>query len=72
MTERSTPPPNSTFVLRFWREEPATRQQWRGRITHVPSGQSAYFEETESLLAFLRRFGINLEGRTAIRQMDDQ
>ena len=58
MTERSSNPPVSTFVLRFWREWSTGQVRWRGRIEHVPSGESTAFLEVKELLAFLQRFGM--------------
>jgi len=58
MAEESPRPPNSTFVVRFWREWSATGPRWRGRIEHVQSGKEATFLDLEGLLDFVRRFGV--------------
>ena len=53
--------PMLTFVLRFQRETTAGEVRWRGSIEHVPSGEWAAFLEIDSMLSFLRRFGIPIE-----------
>jgi len=58
MAESSPLPPASTFVVRFWREWSATGPRWRGRIEHVPSGESAAFLDADGMLDFVRRVGI--------------
>ena len=47
-----------TFVLRFQRERAAGEERWRGSIEHVPSGETIAFMDFETMLRFLRRFGI--------------
>ena len=58
MSEQSSFPQASIFVLRFWRESSGAGARWRGRIEHVRSGESAAFGDLDGMLAFLRRFGI--------------
>ena len=58
MSEQSSFPQASTFVVRFWRESSGAGARWRGRIEHVQSGESAAFGDLDGMLAFLRRFGI--------------
>ncbi|MBN1485357.1 MAG: hypothetical protein JXA37_11610 [Chloroflexia bacterium] len=57
-SEPDSSPPINTFVIRFWREWSAGRPQWRGRIEHLQSGQSTAFLDLESMLEFVRSFGI--------------
>lgn len=63
MTEPSRLSPSSTFVIRFWHEWTANKARWRGRVVHVQSNQSADFMELESMLDFVRGFGIMEEDR---------
>jgi hypothetical protein len=58
MSEQSSFPQASIFVVRFWRESSEAGPRWRGRIEHVQSGDSAAFGDLSGMLAFLRRFGI--------------
>jgi hypothetical protein len=58
MAEDFPGPPNSTFIIRFWREWSAAGPRWRGHIEHVQSGEETAFIDLEKLLAFLRRFGV--------------
>jgi hypothetical protein len=58
MTEPFPVPAMSTFVLRFWQEWSAGGPRWRGRIEHIPSGESAAFLHEEVMWAFIRSFGI--------------
>ncbi|MGE5223628.1 MAG: hypothetical protein ACM3PY_14415 [Omnitrophica WOR_2 bacterium] len=50
--------PMLTFVLRFQRETTAGETRWRGSIEHVQSGEAIAFMDFETMLRFLRRFGI--------------
>ena len=61
MAESSASPPVSTFVLRFWREWTPGQVRWRGRIEHVPSGESAAFLNVKGMLCFLERFGVEAD-----------
>jgi hypothetical protein len=56
----------ATFVVRFWRETAADEERWRGRIEHVQSGKSAAFLDFESMLSFLKDFGIELKDRSQL------
>jgi hypothetical protein len=58
MAEPSPNPAVSTFVLRFWREWSPGSGRWRGRIEHVPSGESAAFLDVRGMLRFLEHFGV--------------
>jgi hypothetical protein len=63
MTDTPAPSPLSTFVIRFWREWSAAGPQWRGRIEHVQSGESAPFLSWRQMVDFIQRFGIMAETR---------
>jgi hypothetical protein len=58
MSELSSFPQASIFVLRFWRESSGAGARWRGRIEHVQSGESLAFLDLDGILPFLGRFGI--------------
>jgi len=45
---------NNSFVLRIWCEEGETR--WRGWARHASTGQVAYVQSAEELLAFIERY----------------
>jgi hypothetical protein len=66
MTEQSSFPQASIFVLRFWRGSSGAGARWRGRIEHVQSGESAAFGDLDGMLLFLGRFGI-MAGDTSRR-----
>ena len=66
----SSIPPASTFVLRFWREWSASGSRWRGRIEHVQSGQRADFVELQSILEFVRAFGVMAEDQMTLCEVD--
>ena len=61
MAERAQVPPASTFVIRFWHEWSVSGSRWRGRIEHVQSGQRTDFVELQSILEFVRAFGVMAE-----------
>ncbi len=50
--------PMNTFVIRVWHERSAGGPQWRGRILHIQSGQSAAFVDLDGMLAFIHSFGV--------------
>ncbi|MBI1762127.1 MAG: hypothetical protein HYR56_11910 [Acidobacteria bacterium] len=48
-----------SFIVRLWLETPvgaAGEAQWRGRIVHVPSGASRYFDDLQEMLGFIRAY----------------
>ena len=48
---------NYAYILRLWRERPATPEQeavWRISLTDARSGERRAFSGPEALLAFLR------------------
>jgi hypothetical protein len=58
VTEPSSIPPASTFIVRFWREWSAAGSRWRGRIEHVQSGESATSLDLQGVLDFIQRQGV--------------
>jgi hypothetical protein len=45
-----------SFVLKIWQEETTEesgRAAWRGRITHVASGESRYVQTLEDVTSFV-------------------
>ncbi|MBN1485817.1 MAG: hypothetical protein JXA37_13970 [Chloroflexia bacterium] len=48
-----------SFVLRIWREP--HRASWKGWVQHASSGESAYVQEVEKLLAFIEQYAGPLE-----------
>lgn len=56
-----------SFIIKIWLEEPARDNDpaiWRGRITHIPSGEKRYLSEIEEIRVFispyLRKMGFDL------------
>ena len=49
---------SASFIVRVWCEsgdgEPGSVRAWRGSIEHVPSGQRAFFQELDAVLAFMK------------------
>jgi len=45
-----------TFVIKLWQEGEEDTQNWRGRITHVASGESAHFVDLQEILVFITRY----------------
>lgn len=62
MPEQPSVSPACTFVLRFWPERSPSGLQWRGRIEHVQSHESAAFCELQGLLDFIQSFGVMANG----------
>jgi hypothetical protein len=58
VTEPSSIPPVSTFIVRFWREWSAAGSRWRGRIEHVQSGESATSLDLQGVVNFIQRQGV--------------
>lgn len=45
-----------SFVVKIWREgadEDQEESQWRGHITHVPSGERRYLKGLNGIVAFI-------------------
>ena len=67
MTRSAADPPvrrteSHLFTVRLWTEELAAGQfEWRGKVTHVLSGETRYFREWPALLAFLSTSTMNDE-----------
>ncbi len=59
MTRSAADPParqteSHLFTVRLWAEQLAAGQfEWRGKVTHVLSGETRYFREWPALLGFL-------------------
>jgi len=46
---------SNLFTLRVWLEQVDDgREEWRGRVQHVVSGETIFFRDWDTLLAFLR------------------
>lgn len=45
-----------SFIVKFWLEDHEETKQWRGLITHVPSGQRQYLKNTHDILGFMVPF----------------
>jgi hypothetical protein len=63
-----------SFVVKVWREEPAEDQQegqWRGHITHVPSGERRYLKSLNGIVGFmlpyLASMGVRLDAFWRLR-----
>lgn len=55
MAQNQSYPRSHLFTLRVWAEEIGDNQQeWRGRIQHIPSGETHYFRDWQTLVAHLQ------------------
>jgi hypothetical protein len=48
-----------SFIVRMWLEEVdenTHRGNWRGRITHIPTGKQQYFIDMKSISAFIQSY----------------
>jgi hypothetical protein len=64
MNDGAHPPASHFFTLRLWRAEAGDGQtEWRGKLQHVLSGESRYFQNWPALVASLR--GLLPESRGA-------
>lgn len=59
-----------SFVIKVWTDDPDSKcdqRTWRGRITHVPTGESRSITElgeiTSFIGAYLEQMGISAKGR---------
>jgi hypothetical protein len=46
-----------SFITRIWLEEKNEKLDyilWRGHITHIPSGKRLYFQDLDTMLAFVK------------------
>ena len=63
---------HSSFVIRIWWEQADAaadgRPIWRGWVQHVRSGEAAYVQDLEGLLAFIERW----TGRLTVGSTDPQ
>lgn len=54
MDEQPRPPRSHFFTLRLWRvEADSGRAEWRGKLQHVLSGESRYFQSWPALVTCL-------------------
>lgn len=55
-----TKPAQQTFILHLWWEQTtAVESGWRGRVQHVLSGETFYFQEPEKLWQFVHHWSGN-------------
>jgi len=48
-----------SFIIKLWLEETGEQKQtvrWRGRITHVPSGEKRYLHSLDDVISFIRPY----------------
>ena len=64
-----------SFIIRFWVDElpeGGAHPQWRGQITHVPSGERRYlqsFDEIRSFIVpYLQALGVELNTQSGKRR----
>jgi len=51
-------PPSQLFTLHLWLENlGGGAAEWRGQVRHVPSGETRYFRDWPTLIAFLQTWG---------------
>lgn len=61
-TRRST-----LFTVRVWQEDLGEGQsEWRGKVQHVLNGDTRYFRDWQTLIAFI------IESATPIQRVDTQ
>ncbi len=54
MNQKESHPGSFLFTLRVWPEMlGGGRAEWRGKVQHVTSGETRYFRDWPSLVAFL-------------------
>jgi hypothetical protein len=56
---QSDPPEIQSFIIKLWMDGPLDESgqgQWRGRITHVPSGTRRYLKSINDILIFIRSY----------------
>jgi hypothetical protein len=54
MNQKEPHPGSFLFTLRVWPEALGEgRAEWRGKVQHVTSGETRYFRDWASLVAFL-------------------
>ena len=59
-----------SFVIKIWLEETieeAEEAVWRGRITHVPSGENSYVKELDEITHFISPFLESMGVKPTIR-----
>ena len=48
-----------SFIVKLWLEDEGQRKganNWRGYITHVPSGERRYLKELPDIIAFIKPY----------------
>lgn len=54
MDTRQRQPTSQLFTVRLWAEDLGDgRREWRGQVQHVTSGETHYFREWTTLIAWL-------------------
>ncbi len=60
-----------SFVIKIWLED-GDQPQWRGHITHVPSGERRYVEDmseiTDFIMPYMEQMGVKLGLLWRVRQ----
>lgn len=64
MNQKEPHPRSHLFTLRVWPEAlGGGRAEWRGKVQHVTSGETRYFRDWPSLVAFLQEMLPELDGQ---------
>ena len=59
-------PHSQLFTLSLWQEDLGEGvSEWRGKVRHVPSGETRYFRDWPTLIAFLQGRGCAPVGEAA-------
>jgi hypothetical protein len=64
------PPPSHSFVVKIWArdvEAPSSERAWRGRVTHVGSGERRYVQHLLEIPAFLLKYVRRMGGRVDLQ-----
>lgn len=60
-----------SFIVKLWVERAAgkfRRAQWRGYITHVPSGERRYLKDLDGITAFIAPYFKSLGAKARLRR----
>ncbi len=77
MTQKATDLPSRRteshlFTVRLWPgPDPEAGSGWRGRVTHVLSGETRYFREWPALADFLNTVLVDAEADRPYREVPD-
>jgi hypothetical protein len=66
----SIQPHTHSFIVKVWLTSPegeTSRDTWRGRVTHVPSGRDRHFLDLKELTAFITPYLHHLGVRPTLR-----